>query len=114
MGDGACLELSAEPPGLIQSLTAFGCLIYWFSHTGDVIIPTRDILTACRCLLYWFTHTGDVIIPTKQTYNLPFKGVVKSTSSRSVEPGRLEKCMSIEKGGSGEGGAAYLSCWTTT
>ena len=55
-----------------------------------------------------------MIIPAKQTYNLPFKGVVKSTSSRSVEPGRLEKCMSIEKGGSGEGGAAYLSCWTTT
>ena len=45
MGDGACLELSAEPPGLIQSLTAFGCLIYWFSHTGDVIIPTKEILS---------------------------------------------------------------------
>ena len=108
MGGGACLEHSAEPPALIQSLTAFGCLIYWFSHAGSVIIPTKEILTACCSLLYWFTHTGDVIIPTKETYNLPFKGVVKSTSSRSVEPGRLEKCISTEKGGSGEGSRVFL------
>ena len=45
MGGGAFLELSAEPPGMIQSLTAFGCLIYWFSHTGDVIIPTTEIFS---------------------------------------------------------------------
>ena len=83
MGGSACLELSAEPPALIQSLTAFGCLIYWFT---------------------------DVIIPTKQTYNLPFKGVVKSTFSRSVEPGRLEKCISAEKGGIGDGLSECLSC----
>ena len=49
-----------------------------------------------------------MIIPTKQTYNLPFKGVVKSTSSRSVEPGRLEKCISTEKGGTGEGSSVFL------
>ena len=45
MGGGAFLELSAEPPGMIQSLTAFGCLIYWLTHTGDVIIPTTEIFS---------------------------------------------------------------------
>ena len=84
----------------------FAVLVY--SHGRCDNSHKRDILTACCCLLYWFTHTGDVIIPTKQTYNLPFKGVVKSTSSRSVEPGRLEKCISIEKGGTGEGSSVFL------
>ena len=53
MGGGECLELSAEPPALIQSLTAFGCLIYWFRHTGGVIVPTKEIFS--RHLAVCFT-----------------------------------------------------------
>ena len=47
------------------------CLIYWFTHTGDVIIPTKEIyiLTAFSCFSYWFTHMGDVIIPTTEIFS---------------------------------------------